>query len=230
MVEKLLVVDDEPTATGFLRNLLEPHGYEVIEARNGRERFRMFFEHHPQLALIDLRLPGMDSLGLAQRIREVSYIPIIVLSALGQEFNRVKALDAGADDYITKPIDNGELVARVRAALRRATMPTIDDSPSLYQDSKVTVDFSRYETFVRGKSVSLTPIEFRLLSVLVKNVGRVLTQQQLLDHVWGVYYDSLDAVRWHIGRLRKKLGDDLHDQKLIITIRGVGYRYDRPSG
>ncbi len=227
MGAKLLIVDDDPSVTAFLRSLLEPHDYQIVEAHNGLEGLQKFFENHPHLVLIDLRIPKMDGFELAQRIREVSAIPIIVLSALSQEFHKLRALDIGADDYMTKPVNNRELVARIRAALRRAAPSSTDSSPT-YRDSVMALDFSRHEVYVRGEEVSLTPIEFKLLRLLVENAGRVLSQQEIMDQVWSPNYDSQDAVRWHMVRLRRKLGDVASDSRLIVTVRGVGYRYERP--
>ncbi|MBI2853397.1 MAG: response regulator transcription factor [Chloroflexi bacterium] len=226
--EKVLVVDDEHAVNDLLKDWLEEEGYQVVSAFDGKEGFKQFFNHRPDLTIIDVLMPGMDGFELCQRIREVSQIPIIVLSAKGQETDKVRGLHLGADDYLVKPIGGKELLARVSAALRRAKLPP-SETPSSYSDGVVSLDFKQHEAFVRGDRVSLTPTEYRLLAYMVQHRGQVVTQQQLWDSVWGWDAGSLDSVKWHISYLRRKVEENPEDPRLIITVRGVGYRYSPPS-
>ncbi|MDO8473537.1 MAG: response regulator transcription factor [Dehalococcoidia bacterium] len=226
--EKILVVDDESAVVDLLKDWLEDAGHEVITASDGSEGFKQFFNHRPDLAIIDILMPVSDGFELCQRIREVSQIPIIVLSARGQESYKVRGLHLGADDYLVKPIGGKELLARVSAALRRSKLPP-SEAASSYSDGVVSLDFKQHEAYVRGERVSLTPTEYRLLSYLVQHRGQVVTQQQLWDSVWGWDAGSLDSVKWHISYLRKKIEENPEDPKLVVTVRGVGYRYQAPS-
>lgn len=226
--EKILVVDDEPAVVDLLKDWLEEAGYQTIAASDGSEGFKQFFNHRPDLAIIDILMPGTDGFELCQRIREVSQIPIIVLSARGQESYKVRGLHLGADDYLVKPIGGKELLARVAAALRRSRMPAAEQASS-YSDGVVSLDFKQHEAYVRGERVSLTPTEYRLLSYLVQHRGQVVTQQQLWDSVWGWDAGSLDSVKWHISYLRKKIEEDAENPQLVVTVRGVGYRYRAPA-
>ncbi|MEW6034818.1 MAG: response regulator transcription factor [Chloroflexota bacterium] len=226
--EKVLVVDDEPAVNELLKDWLEGADYQVVTAFDGKEGFVQFFNHRPDLAIIDIMMPVMDGFELCQRIREVSQIPIIVLSGRGQEVDKVRGLHLGADDYLVKPIGGKELLARVAAALRRAKLPPAEPSAT-YSDGVVSLDFKQHEAYVRGERVSLTPTEFRLLAYLVQHRGQVVSPQQLWDSVWGWDAGSLDSVKWHISYLRKKVEEDPESPKLVITIRGVGYRYQPPA-
>lgn len=223
---KILVVDDEPVVTDLLEEWLESAGYQVIVASGGLAGIKEFFNAHPDLAVIDILMPGLDGFELSQRIREVSQIPIIVLSARGQEVDKVRALQLGADDYLVKPIGRKEFLARVAAALRRAKMTPVDLEHN-YADGDISLDFRKHEVYVRGAPVTLTPIEYRLLAYFVQNTDQVVTLQQLWDRVWGWDAGSLDSVKWHISYLRKKIEEDPENPRLILTVRGVGYRYQK---
>ncbi|MBI2859228.1 MAG: response regulator transcription factor [Chloroflexi bacterium] len=225
--EKILVVDDEPAVVELLKDLLEEAGYQVVSASDGAEGFRQFFNHRPDLAIVDVMMPGTDGFELCQRIREVSQIPVIILSARGQETYKVRGLNLGADDYLVKPVGGKELLARVAAATRRAKLPASETS-SAYSDGLVSLDHGQHEAYVRGQKVSLTPTEYRLLSYLVQHRGQVVTQQQLWDSVWGWDAGSLDSVKWHVSYLRKKIEENPENPQLVITVRGVGYRYQPP--
>ena len=226
--EKILVVDDEEPLTDLLREWLEEGGYTVFTALDGQRALRIFFEKQPDLALIDILMPGkIDGFELCQRIREVSEIPIIILSALGHEQDKVRGLKLGADDYIVKPVGKAELLARVEAVLRRAK--GAKTKTSIYDDGVLRLDFENYEAWVRGKPISLTLTEFKLLALLVQNSNRVLTHDELWDRVWGWDRGSLDSLKWYIASLRKKIEEDPANPGLIITVKGVGYRYRKPT-
>ncbi len=228
MGKKVLVVDDEKCVNDMVRELLSDAGYCVVEAQNGKDGLRRFYSDRPDLALVDVMMPEMDGIQLCQRIREVSGIPIIILSAKGQESDRVLGLTVGADDYLVKPVGSREIVARVEAALRRAIAARTVEPPSVYADGEVIVDFPRYEVTVRGAQVSLTRLEFRLLSHLVRHPSQVLTHDQILDHVWGQEYAATEGVKWLVGHLRQKIEADIESPKRVVTVRGIGYRYDPP--
>lgn len=225
---KILVVDDEAAVTDLLLEWLHPSGYTVVAAHDGQEGWQEFFYQRPDLAILDIKMPKMGGLDLTRRIREVSNIPILVLSAKGQEQDKVMALDLGADDYVVKPVGRRELLARVAAALRRASMEADANVESSYSDSVVAIDFSRYEVLVLGRLVSLTRLEYHLLTCLVRRARQVVTHDQLLDQVWGPEYESPDYVTWHIARLRQKVERDPTNPERIVTVRGVGYRYEPP--
>lgn len=227
--EKILVVDDEAAATRLIAAWLEEAGYQVITARDGLEGLQLFYQHHPELVVLDVLMPKMDGLTLCQRIREVSKIPLLMLSAVGREADVVRALELGADDYVTKPARGKELLARVRAALRRATTPYPYEDKGSYSDGVLSIDFLRHEVQVGGQPASLTRLEYELLTRLVQHAGQVLTHDQLLDLVWGPEYDSVESVKWHIARLRRKVEEDPQRPRRILSVRGVGYRYDKPA-
>ena len=228
MGEKILSVEDEPALHTLLRALLEEGGFTVVQARDGEEGLRQFYQHRPDLVMVDLMMPKMDGYELTRRIREMAATPIIVVSALGQEIDKVQALEAGADDYITKPFGRTELIARIRAAIRRSKLPPAPAPVQTYADTEVRIDWARHEVTVRDKSVELTPIQFRLLTTFVTHPGQALTQDQLVDQVWGTDADTLDSVKWHVGHLRRKIERDPNSPHLILTVRGVGYKYHKP--
>lgn len=223
----ILIVEDEPEILELVSTLLRLEGHSVVAVPDGEHALRAFFTRRPDLALIDIGLPGMNGIELCSRIREVSNVPVLFLTALGEEEDRVKGLRAGADDYIVKPFGSDELRARVDAALRRAAMPP-DAAPTRgYSDSEVSIDHDAHLVTVRGEPVTLTPLEYRLLSALVQNRGRVLGQDRLLDLVWGA--DAIEvapeSVRLYISHLRHKIERDPRRPALVETVRGFGYRY-----
>ena len=228
--KKILVIDDEDDIRLVVTTRLERAGYVTTVAADGREGLRRFYNDRPDLVILDIAMPEMDGWQVLERIREVSNVPVLMLTAAAQERDKVRGLRGGADDYITKPFSGEEFLARVEAALRRATTsPEITES-SVYQDSEVTIDYPKHEVAVRGRPVELTPTEFRLLGTLTENAGRVLSQDQLLDRVWGQdYVESADVVRLYIGYLRRKIERDPSNPKLIETSRGFGYRYKKPT-
>ncbi len=233
-MNKILLVDDDPTIMGFMERLFADSKYQTICAFDGMTGLREFFTTRPDIAVIDLLMPNMDGFELCRRIREISHIPIIVLTGLEQVGEKVKAFNAGADDYVVKPVSGREMLARVEACLRRAQWPPASGTSSVYTDSQLTVDFTRREVFVGGESTHLTTLEYALLTLLVQRPGEALSLEYLLTNVWGSDYDTFDLVKWHISNLRKKLkhssdesvGEESYP---IVTVRGYGYRYKRPA-
>lgn len=227
---KIMVVDDEPDILELVSTRLEKAGYRVTCADSGAAALRIFFEQRPDLALVDIEMSGMNGLELCTRIREVSEIPVIFLTAYGDEADRVKGLEAGADDYIVKPFGRNELAARVAAALRRAALPAVKSAAKIYADDQLLVDHSAHSVSVRGTAVSLSPLEYKLLVALVRNAGQVISQDRLLDIVWG--HDALEvspeSVRLYISYLRSKIEVDPRRPRLIQTVRQFGYRYSPP--
>ena len=222
---RILVIEDDPDLRSLVRLLLERAGHRVSEAGDGREALRMLFKQPPDLVVLDVGLPGLDGWGVLDRIREVSDLPILMLTAQSTELQKVRALRAGADDYVTKPFGRQELVARVEALLRRAQR---SEAPrEVYADSLLTIDLAQRTVEVDGNEISLTPLEFRLLVAFVRHASQVLSREQLLELVWrdplGV---SPDQVKLYVGYLRKKLGDA---GNAIETVRGFGYRYRPPK-
>ena len=223
MHEHILVVDDQRDVRELVRATLEPEGHRVTLAADGQEGLRKLFMAAPDLVLVDVLMPSMDGFTLLQRIREVAEIPVIMLTVLGQESDKVRALRAGADDYIVKPFGPLELLARVDATLRRVpTKPGIED---LYSDQLLHIDLARHQVHLEGCELNLSALEFRLLVTLVQHRGIVLSADRLLDLCWGNRDSGPQAVRVYIGYLRKKLGEGPGRPRLIETVREFGYRY-----
>lgn len=220
--KKILVVDDETQIIRVMRRILSAHNYEIRTASEGESAFELFQDWQPDLIITDLQMPNMDGLELCRRLREISGVPIIVLSVRDEEKTIVEALDTGADDYVTKPFGTNELLARVRSNLRRVPEKTADfiDIGDFY------VDFAAHKVMVCGNEVHLTPKEFDLLSFLSKNPDKVLTHTFLLQKVWGSYYtESPEALRVLIASLRKKIEPDFSHPKYILTEPWIGYRF-----
>lgn len=227
--DTVLVVDADERQARQVCAWLEGVGYATLSTGDGREGLRLFFQLRPDLALIDVIAKGMDGLELCRRIREVSDAPVIFLSAKAREEDKVAGLKAGGDDYVAWPVGRQELLARVEAALRRATSPSVRDTITVYTDPFLSLDFARQEVYVRGALVHLTPLEYRLLEKLVQGARVVLTHDQLLNAVWGAEYEGVDSVKWHIGHLRRKLRDRGGASRAIVTVRGRGYLYRPPD-
>jgi len=224
--KKILVVDDEERMLRFIRLNLEHDGFQVIEAVKGHEALDKMRTGMPDLILLDVMLPDLDGFEVLKMIREISTVPVIMLTAKGEEDDRVKGLELGADDYVTKPFSPRELVSRVKAVLRRVEVEGGGEEEVLQVDDRLKIDFSRREIFVNGELVKLRPTEYRLLYHLVQNAGWVLTYDQILSRVWGYEYrDEPHYVRLYINYLRQKLEDDPSNPKYILTERGVGYRF-----
>ncbi|HEY61455.1 MAG TPA: response regulator transcription factor [Anaerolineae bacterium] len=222
----ILVVDDEKRMVRFIRLNLEHDGFQVLSAYSGMQALDRVRTALPDLVLLDIMLPDLDGFEVLRRIREVSSVPVIMLTAKSEEDDRVRGLEMGADDYITKPFSPRELVSRVRAVLRRIETLTDSTSDVIEVDDRLKLDFGRREIWVDGKLTKLRPTEYRLLYHLVQNAGWVLTHEQLLTKVWGYEYrDEPHYVRLYINYLRKKIEKDPANPKYILTERGVGYRF-----
>jgi two-component system, OmpR family, KDP operon response regulator KdpE len=226
----VLVVEDEPQMRRFIRASLSSRSFRVLEAASASEAILLLTSHNPGLLLLDLGLPDGDGIDLTRQIREWSRVPIIVLSARGREDDKVAALDAGADDYITKPFGVNELLARIRVALRHARGGSAEGPESILQFGTLKIDPARREVFRGDEELHLTPTEYRLLLLLAQNAGKVLTHRQLLQEIWGqAYAAQTHYVRVHMAELRKKVEADPSRPQLLITEPGVGYRLrDRP--
>ena len=219
---RVLVVDDEPAIRRFLRVTLTAHGYLVFESANGQAALLEVVQHRPDLVILDLGLPDVDGIEVTRRLREWTHLPILILSVRGQEMDKIAALDAGADDYLTKPFGAGELLARMRVALRRAATPTAEP---IFTTHQLTLDFARRRVTMAGRELQLTPTEYDLLRVLVTHAGKVLTHRQLLREVWGAGYEhETHMLRVNISNLRHKLEPDPVRPEYILTEPGVGYR------
>ena len=222
----ILVVDDEARMVRFIQLNLEHDGYQVISAYNGREALDQVRSQLPNLVLLDVMMPDLDGFEVLKRIRDQSSVPVIMLTAKGEEDDRVHGLELGADDYITKPFSPRELVSRVRAVLRRTETESNIASGIIEVDDRLKLDFNRREIWINDQIVQLRPTEYRLLYHLVQNAGWVITHEQLLTKVWGYEYrDEPHYVRLYINYLRKKLEEDPANPKYILTERGVGYRF-----
>jgi two-component system KDP operon response regulator KdpE len=223
---RVLVVDDERRMVGFIRLNLEQDGFEVIEAYNGTEALERLRDSLPDLILLDVMMPDIDGFEVLRTIREVSQVPVIMLTAKEEEDDKVKGLELGADDYVTKPFSPRELVSRVRAVLRRGSSFEEGDEGVIEVDDRLKIDFGRREVWVEDELVKLRPTEYRLLYHLVQNTGWVLTHDQILTKVWGYEYrDEPHYVRLYINYLRKKIEEDPANPQYILTERGVGYRF-----
>lgn len=219
---RVLIVDDELPIRRFLRASLTAHGYQITEASNGSDALEGAMHTKPDLIILDLGLPDLDGTEVIRRIREWTTIPIVVLSVREKEEDKICALEAGADDYLTKPFGIGELTARIKVALRH-TLPVNDHS--LFQTGSLKVDLAAHQVFLGGNPISLTPTEFEILRVLVWQNGKVITQNQLLREVWGeAYVDESHLLRVNISNLRKKLEPNPTSPKYLLTETGVGYR------
>ena len=223
---KILAVDDEQRMVRFIQLNLEQDGFEVVTAYNGKEALEQVRTQLPDLILLDIMMPDINGFEVLKKIREVNNVPVIMLTAKGEEDDRIQGLELGADDYITKPFSPRELVSRIRAVLRRTKSFKEDQVDQIIVDDRLTIDFSRREVWVEGKKVDLRPTEYRLLYHLVQNAGWVNTHEQLLSKVWGFeYQDEPHYVRLYVNYLRKKLEEDPSKPKYILTERGVGYRF-----
>lgn len=225
---RILVVDDEPQLTRVLRTGLSSRGYEVRAAADGITAFETFNDWHPDLVITDLAMPNMDGFELCRRLRTLSQVPIIVLSAKGDEKMKVAALDIGADDFVTKPFGIDELLARIRASLRRASSQRVNEqTKTVLESGDFRIDLETRNVRVRGREVRLTPKEFDLLVYFIKHAGKVLTHHTLLAAIWGGDYVEQDQyLRVFVGNLRKKLEKDASGKSYILTEPWVGYRFE----
>jgi DNA-binding response OmpR family regulator len=224
MSTRILVVDDEPRYLRLVEANLITEGFQVIKATNGQEAVDKVAEQQPDLVLLDIMMPILDGFGACERIREFSSVPIIMVTARGEENARVRGLDLGADDYIVKPFSATELLARVRAVLRRAKTTGNSFQQAVFSHSNLKIDFARAEVFRNDRIVFLSATEYRLLLQLAHNMGQVLTSEQLLTNVWGAEYREDKEILWvSISRLRQKLEDDPKSPQHIVTRSGLGY-------
>lgn len=230
MNQKILIIEDDEELRKLLQVQLEKRDYRVFAARSGREGLRRAFQIHPDLVTLDIMMPDMDGWEVCRRLRELSSVPIIMLTACGMQEEIVKGLEHGADDYITKPFSNSELQARISAVLRRSNGNGQNGKAksAAYFNGNLSIDFDRRIVKVRDEQVNLTPTEFKLLSCLVRNEGRVLPHRYILTQVWGVEYaDEVDYVKLYIRYLRRKIEDDPANPFYIQTEWGVGYYFSK---
>jgi len=224
--KRILVVDDEPRIVEAVSMNLELEGYQMSGTSNGNEALKKLTEELPDLIILDVMMPEMDGFETLRKIREVSTVPVIMLTVRGEEIDKVKGLDLGADDYVTKPFSPRELASRVKAVLRRVEMPSPAPKTEIRVDDNLSIDFSQCKVIVKGKEIHLRPTEYRLLYHLVSNAGRVLTHETLLKRVWGYEYRDEDHYLWlYITYLRQKIEEDSKHPKYILGERGIGYRF-----
>ena len=228
--KKILVIEDDEDIRTVVVARLTRAGYETTVAFDGKDGLRRFYGDRPDLVVLDIAMPVMDGWQVLERLREVSEVPVLILTAATQERDKLRGLRSGADDYITKPFSGEELLARIEVALRRASSSAEEAETSGYSDLEIAIDFQKHEVFVRGEPIGLSPTEFRLLAALTRSANQVLSQDQLLDQVWGSeYVGSLEVVRLYVGYLRRKIERNHEVPALIETVRGFGYRYRRPT-
>ncbi|MFB0921457.1 MAG: response regulator [Oscillospiraceae bacterium] len=223
----ILVADDEKTIRSFLRVSLETQGYRCVEADCGASALMLAVSHNPDILILDLGLPDMDGVDVIKKLRSISQLPIVVVSARGNDREKVEALDAGADDYLTKPFSVSELLARIRVILRHKLADYGADSPEtfVFTVGGLKVDEEKRRVWLDGEEVHLTPIEYKVLALLIRNQGKVLTHRMIIEKVWGsVTSDDTQSLRVCMGNLRRKLNEDPAQPKYIITEIGVGYR------
>ena len=227
-LRRVLVVDDDDDIRLLLEELLRGAGYAVETAQDGRLALRVFHENPTDIVVLDLSMPELDGFETLERLRDLSDVPVILLTARSGEIDKVRGFRAGADDYVVKPFGRQELLARIEALLRRTPEPTHLEH---YDDGAISIDYGRRLVICRGLPVSLTPLEFRLLDAFTRHPGQVLSAEQLIEHCWGHQAGvSRDQVKLYVSYLRKKLGQAAEGFEPIETVRGFGYRYVPPSG
>lgn len=223
----VLVVDDETSLRDFVRRNLDVRGFQILTAANGLEALALFNTHNVDLVILDVMMPHMDGLETIRRIRQNSLVPTIILSALGEESDKIHALNLGADDYLVKPFGVGELLARVQAVLRRSHWIEPPDRQGCLVRGEIIADLERHQVTVRGQEIELTPTEFDLLIYLMEHAGKVLPHQAILKNVWGPEYGcEAEYLRVYIGRLRQKIEIDPADPQYLLTERGIGYSFE----
>ncbi len=223
---RLLIIDDDDKLVEAIELYMSRAGYDIVTAADGLQGMQQMYSQRPDLIILDVMMPRMDGWETCRRIREISDVPVIMLTARGQEFDRVMGLKLGADDYVAKPFSLKELEARVEAVLRRTRLLSPDEGRILYADDELVIDSGRLEVSKAGERVQLTATEQRLLFYLAENAGRVLTNEQILETVWGAeYVNEADYVKLYIWRLRQKIEKDPRHPQYILTERGIGYRF-----
>ena len=227
---RVLVADDEPRYVRAIKVNLEASGYQVVTASDGETAVELAASQAPDLVILDIRMPGLDGYEACRRIRLFSAVPIIMLTALAEAADKVKGLDVGADDYVTKPFSADELMARVRAALRRANLSSREDSHALFESGELLVDYAQKRVYLHDQEIKLTPTEYRLLYELVQAAGRVLVPDYLMENVWGIGYLGENRLLWQaIHRLRRKIERDPQNPQIIQTRTGIGYLFVPPG-
>lgn len=227
MSDKILLVDDDPSLLELIQYNLEGEGFRVVTAKDGQAGVRLFFTDRPDLVILDVAMPKLDGYQVCERIREMSDTPVIMLTARGREEDIIKGLDLGADDYLTKPFRVNELLARVRATLRRARMKPEVVETLTYSDDYLSIDLDAHRVTIQGEPVKLTAIEYKLLAFLVKHKGRLLEFRQILENVWGFeYIDDIDYLRVYIWHLRRKIEPDSKNPIYLINELNMGYRFE----
>jgi len=227
MNTNVLVVDDEKSLRDFVRRNLEVRGYHVLTASNGVEALANFQNENIHLVILDIMMPHMDGLETTRRIREESHVPIIILTAMGEEADKVRAFDLGADDYLTKPFGVGELLGRVKAVLRRAGWSGSGSGEKRIVRGDIVVDVEKHQVRVQGNVIELTPTEFNLLVYFMKNAGKTLHHRAILQNVWGAEYsDEAEYLRVYVGKLRQKIENDPSKPVYLLTEHGIGYRFE----
>jgi len=225
---KVLLIDDDVNLLQLASIIFKKEGAQIITARDGLEGMSKLFTHQPNLIILDVMMPGMNGFEVCERIRQVSDTPLIMLTALNHEQEMLQGLEAGADDFLSKPFNAEILLARARTVLRRSEHMKSQAENFNYNNGHLSIDVERRDVLIKGKRTKLTPVEFRLLTYLARNAGKVLTFQQILANVWGdEYRGSLDYVHVYISHLRRKLGEDTKSPRYIMTLHGVGYMFEK---
>jgi len=225
--KKILVIDDDPVLRDMIAQTFKPTDSVVVTAYDGASGLREFYAQQPDLVILDIMMPSMDGWEVCRRIRQLTDVPVIMLTALNEDEDVIRGLDAGADDFVNKPFNPKVLLARARAALRRGDTTPIKPRGFVYQDDHLHIDLDDRLVEVLGERIKISPKEYRLLAYLVENRGRVCTSQQILEHVWGwAYQDSVDYVHVYMSHLRRKLEPDPRNPRYLQTEHGVGYRFD----
>jgi DNA-binding response OmpR family regulator len=229
VIMRILVVDDDPPSVKMISFLLREEGYEVVSADNGESALELLDREAPDLVVLDVMMPHLDGFEVCRRIRQKQDVPVIFLSAKGETVDKVAGLELGADDYLAKPFEPSELLARVKAVTRRAAAAAGEESQTLLTVADLTVDpLTNQASFADGSTVELTPIEFRLLHCLMRNAGRILSHDLLMSTVWGYNYEGYsNQIAVYIRRLRMKIEADPNQPKRLVTVRGLGYKFER---
>jgi len=231
MREKILVVEDDAEFINLTSTWLQNSGYEVITAGDGAEGMRRVYSSRPDLVLLDANIPKMDGWEVCRRIRDMSDIPVLMVTVNSQKSDRLKGFTLGADDYITKPVDFHELIARIQAVLRRSGLAKNEDKHSTFNNGDIEIDWGSRQVWVRGKRIKLSPTEFKIISCLIKNRGWIVTHEQLLEKAWGPnYIGDKSFVKLYIRYIRQKIEENPHKPQIIMTERGVGYYFAMPNG
>ena len=230
MKERILIVEDDPEFLNLTQTWLQNAGYEVITAEDGAEGMRRVYSGRPNLVLLDANMPKMDGWEVCRRIRDMSDIPVMMVTVNDQKDYRLRGFSNGADDYVTKPVDFPELIARIQAVLRRSGASAQEEIQDTFDNGEIEVDWRSRQVWVRGKRVKLSPTEFRILACLIKNRGWIVTHEQLLEKAWGPnYIGDKSFVKLYIRYLRQKIEEDPHKPKSILTERGVGYYFAKAN-